>query len=85
MKTIFPLLDGPVKSVRIEAARVLARIPDGQLQHDQLASYERAVGKYNDPGVICGESSVDSIFPELARISHQAAWNTYNYWLFGEK
>jgi len=21
----------------------------------------------------------------LARISHQAAWNTYNYWLFGEK
>ncbi|MGB5585326.1 MAG: hypothetical protein WBO93_17255, partial [Gammaproteobacteria bacterium] len=25
MKTIFPLLDGPVKSVRIEAARVLAQ------------------------------------------------------------
>ena len=21
----------------------------------------------------------------LARISHQAAWNSYNYWLFGEK
>jgi hypothetical protein len=31
------------KSVRIEAARVLARIPDGQFQHDQLASYERAI------------------------------------------
>ncbi len=46
VQTVLPLLDDPVKSVRIEAARVLAGIPDGQLQHDQLASYERAAEEY---------------------------------------
>jgi tetratricopeptide (TPR) repeat protein len=46
MQTVLPLLDDPVKSVRIEAARVLAGIPDGQLQHDQLASYESAAEEY---------------------------------------
>ena len=42
----FPLLDDPVKSVRIEAARVLAPVPVGQLQGEQLSIYNKAASEY---------------------------------------
>jgi tetratricopeptide (TPR) repeat protein len=46
VKLVFPLLDDPVVSVRIEAARVLAPIPLGQLQGEQLSSYRNASNEY---------------------------------------
>ena len=42
----FPLLDDPVRSVRIEAARVLAPIPVGQLRAEKLEHYNRATKEY---------------------------------------
>jgi len=42
----FPLLDDPVRSVRIEAARVLAPVPVGQLQGELLKTYNRAAKEY---------------------------------------
>jgi tetratricopeptide (TPR) repeat protein len=42
----FPLLDDPVRSVRIEAARVLASIPVGELQDEQLSLYNNAMNEY---------------------------------------
>ena len=42
----FPLLDDPVRSVRIEAARVLAPIPVGQLQGEKLSIYNKAASEY---------------------------------------
>ena len=46
VQPVFPLLDDPVRSVRIEAARVLAPVPVGQLQRDQLSIYNRAASEY---------------------------------------
>jgi tetratricopeptide (TPR) repeat protein len=46
VKLVFPLLDDPVVSVRIEAARVLAPIPLGQLQGERLSSYRNASNEY---------------------------------------
>ena len=46
VQLVFPLLDDPVRSVRIEAARVLAPIPVGQLQGNQLSMYNKAAGEY---------------------------------------
>ena len=43
---IFPLLDDSVRTVRIEAARVLAPVPVGQLQGEQLTVYKRAASEY---------------------------------------
>jgi tetratricopeptide (TPR) repeat protein len=42
----FPLLDDSVRSVRIEAARVLAPVPVGQLQGELLKTYNRAAEEY---------------------------------------
>lgn len=42
----FPLIADPVRSVRIEAARVLAPVPVGQLQGEQLIIYNRAAKEY---------------------------------------
>ena len=42
----FPLLDDSVRSVRIEAARVLAPVPVGQLQGELLKTYNRAAKEY---------------------------------------
>jgi len=42
----FPLLDDSVRSVRIEAARVLAPVPVGQLQGELLKIYNRAAKEY---------------------------------------
>ncbi|MGH6958961.1 MAG: cytochrome c3 family protein, partial [Dongiaceae bacterium] len=41
-----PLLSDPVKSVRIEAASVLADVPADQLSAEQRAAFERAAGEY---------------------------------------
>ncbi len=46
VQLVFPLLDDPVRSVRIEAARVLAPVPAGQLQGEQMSIYNRAVNEY---------------------------------------
>ena len=43
---IFPLLDDPVRTVRIEAARVLSPVPVGQLQGAQLTVYKRAMDEH---------------------------------------
>lgn len=42
----FPLLDDPIRSVRIEAARVLAPVPTGKLQGELLTIYNRAASEY---------------------------------------
>jgi Tfp pilus assembly protein PilF len=46
VKLIFPLLDDPVRAVRIEAARVLAPVAVGKLQGEQLLVYNRAADEY---------------------------------------
>ena len=46
VKLVFPMLDDPVNVVRIEAARVLAPVPAGQLKGEQLATYNSAVEEY---------------------------------------
>ena len=46
VQLIFPLLDDPVRTVRIEAARVLAPVPVGQLQGEQLSIYNKAANEY---------------------------------------
>lgn len=46
VQLVFPLLDDPVRSVRIEAARVLAPIPVGQLLGEQLVIYNKAASEY---------------------------------------
>jgi tetratricopeptide (TPR) repeat protein len=44
----FPSLDDPARSVRLEAARVLAPINPGQLQDEQLNIYNNATQEYID-------------------------------------
>ena len=46
VQLVFPLLDDPVRSVRIEAARVLAPVPVGELQGEQLSIYRNATDEY---------------------------------------
>jgi predicted CXXCH cytochrome family protein len=46
VQPVFPLLDDPVRSVRIEAARALAPVPVGQLKGEQLSIYNRAASEY---------------------------------------
>ena len=48
VKLAFPLLEDPVRSVRIEAARILAPVPVGQLEGEQLSIYLRAAEEYLD-------------------------------------
>lgn len=46
VQLVLPLLDDPVKSVRIEAARVMASIPVGNIDKKQLEAYNRATADY---------------------------------------
>ena len=46
VELVFPLLEDPARAVRIEAARVLAPVPVGQLKGEQLSLYNRAVEEY---------------------------------------
>ncbi len=48
VQSVFPLLNDPVRTVRIEAARVLAPVPVGQLQGEQLSIYNKAANEYID-------------------------------------
>ena len=57
VKLVFPLLDDPVRSVRIEAARVLASIPAGQLKGEQLSIYNKAASEYIDSQLANAERS----------------------------
>jgi tetratricopeptide (TPR) repeat protein len=43
---VSPLLSDPVRGVRIEAARVLAGIPEGALTNDRQEAYRRALNEY---------------------------------------
>jgi tetratricopeptide (TPR) repeat protein len=46
VRLAFPMLEGPVRAVRIETARVLASIPSGELAKDQRALLEKALQEY---------------------------------------
>ncbi|UCB54881.1 MAG: tetratricopeptide repeat protein [Thiotrichales bacterium] len=51
----FPLLDDPVRSVRIEAARVLAPVAVGELQGEQRSIYRRAMDEYLESQTVNAE------------------------------
>jgi predicted CXXCH cytochrome family protein len=51
----FPLIDDPVRSVRIEAARVMAAVPVGQLQGEQLKIYKHAMNEYINSQMVNAE------------------------------
>jgi len=46
VRLAFPMLDDPVRAVRIEAARVLAAVPAGELTTQQQASLDKALQEY---------------------------------------
>jgi len=46
VRLAFPMLDDPVRAVRIETARVLASVPAGELSKDQRALLEKAMQEY---------------------------------------
>ena len=46
VRLAFPMLEDPVRAVRIETARVLASIPSGELPRDQQVLLERALQEY---------------------------------------
>jgi Flp pilus assembly protein TadD len=43
-----PLLEDPIRAVRIEAARVLAELPADRMEPDQLRAFETALGEYRE-------------------------------------
>jgi predicted CXXCH cytochrome family protein len=43
-----PLLADPIRAVRIEAARILADVPESQISADRLASFKKASTEYLD-------------------------------------
>ena len=55
VQLVFPLLDDPVRSVRIEAVRVLAPIPIGQLKEEKLVQYNRATKEYVNSQLVNAE------------------------------
>jgi tetratricopeptide (TPR) repeat protein len=55
VQLVFPLLDDPVRSVRIEAARVLAPVPVGELEDEQLSIYLNAVDEYIESQTVNAE------------------------------
>jgi tetratricopeptide (TPR) repeat protein len=46
VRLAFPMLDDPVRAVRMEAARVLAAIPAGELSAPQQATLDKALQEY---------------------------------------
>jgi tetratricopeptide (TPR) repeat protein len=54
-KLAFPLLDDPIRSVRIEAARVLAPVSVGKLQGELLTVYNRAAREYINSQLVNAE------------------------------
>jgi tetratricopeptide (TPR) repeat protein len=57
----WPLLNDPVRGVRIEAARVLAAIPSGQLGEKQRAQLERAMAEYVDSQLAMAERPTSQV------------------------
>ena len=55
VQLVFPLLDDPVRSVRIEAARVLAPVPVGNLRGEQLSIYRNAAEEYIESQTVNSE------------------------------
>jgi tetratricopeptide (TPR) repeat protein len=55
VQLVFPLLDDPVRSVRIEAARVLAQVPVGELKGEQLSIYRNAADEYVESQTVNAE------------------------------
>ena len=55
VRLVFPLLDDPVRSVRIEAARVLAPVPVGELQGEQASIYRNAADEYIESQTVNAE------------------------------
>lgn len=55
VRLAWPLLSDPVRAVRIEAARVLAAIPAGELADDQRALLDGAIGEYIDSQLAMAE------------------------------
>jgi Tfp pilus assembly protein PilF len=51
----FPLLDDPVRAVRIEAARVLASLPDGALPPEQRSKLDRGLAEYRAAQMVNAE------------------------------
>ncbi len=55
VRLAFPLLDDPVRAVRIEAARVLAPIPPGDLPEDRRSVLSAAIQEYMDAQMVMAE------------------------------
>lgn len=58
VRLVFPLLEDPVLAVRLEAARLLAVIPAGELPADRQAVLDGAIGEYRE------SLSVNADWPE---------------------
>jgi Flp pilus assembly protein TadD/cytochrome c553 len=52
VRLAFPMLEDPVRAVRIEAARVLSTIPSGSLSTKQQAVFDKALQEYIDAQLI---------------------------------
>ena len=48
VRMVFPMLDDPIRAVRIEAARILMGIPAGELSSEQQASFDKGLQEYID-------------------------------------
>jgi predicted CXXCH cytochrome family protein len=70
----FPLLDDPVRVVRIEAARVLAPVPAGELKGKQLAVYSAAANEY----VASQQANADRPAAQLSLGNYYAARGEYD-------
>ncbi|MGD1982611.1 MAG: multiheme c-type cytochrome [Chromatiaceae bacterium] len=57
----WPLLEDPVRGVRIEAARVLAAVPAGQLEDAQRAQLDRAMAEYVDSQLAMAERPTSQV------------------------
>ncbi len=55
VQLLFPLLDDPIRAVRIEAARVLAPFPAGDLPENQRAMLSAAIQEYVDAQMAMAE------------------------------
>jgi tetratricopeptide (TPR) repeat protein len=78
-----PLLNDPVRAVRVEAARVLASVPREDFSSSQLAAFEEALGEYRSTQLAHADTPPAHLNlavvlahqgePELAEQSYQTA------------
>jgi len=74
VQSAFPLLDDPVRVVRIEAARVLAPVPVGDLKGKQLAVYTAAANEY----IASQQANADRPDAQLGLGNYYAARKEYD-------